>query len=120
MKQYDPTLQKVTQFFTNWDPAALLQEITKNLKQNDIPFKISDKTYKVTFSKERKVGDDEPDAEKENTAITVSAHMQVKLLDAGKNIVCVQFTRKGGSAMMFYNSFNQLKDQLELCNNVSM
>ena len=32
MKPYDPTLQKVTQFFTNWDPTALLHEITKALE----------------------------------------------------------------------------------------
>ena len=44
--------------------------------------------------------------------------IQIQLLDAGNGNICVEFSRKQGSSMVFYDQFNMLREEIEHCNNV--
>jgi len=41
------------------------------------------------------------------------AKIQIDLYDAGDDKVAVQFSRQGGASMLFYESFNHMKDALQ-------
>ena len=57
MKKYDPTLKKVTSFFTNWSPELILMQIVQSLERHDTAYTISSKTWKVSFSHEKTLED---------------------------------------------------------------
>lgn len=49
------------------------------------------------------------------------ATVQVEILKVpGKDIYCVDFKRKAGSAILFYDNANKYIDLLELCNNATL
>ena len=43
----------------------------------------------------------------------------VKLLRVGKNFICVDFSKKYGSAIYFYETVMKFKYDLSLCNNAT-
>ena len=91
MNKYDPDLRKVTSFFTDWRPEAAFQEIIQSLQRNSLSHKISSKHWKVTFVKEKLFEDSKEngqDKEQENTLKEI-AHVEIQLLDAGNNKICV-------------------------------
>ena len=52
MKAYEPNEARkaATVFFSNYVPEQILKEITDNLAERSIPYKISDKTWKITYT----------------------------------------------------------------------
>ena len=52
MKAYEPDQARkaATVFFSNYVPEQVLKELTDNLTERDIPFMISDKTWKITYT----------------------------------------------------------------------
>ena len=69
IKPYNPELAKTTSFFTNYAPEHVLKELTDSLSEHGIPYKISEKTWKITytFKKEKVIEDEEEEEEsKEN------------------------------------------------------
>ena len=118
LKPYDQKLAKNTAFFTDYTPEEILNEITSSLEEHKIPFKISDKAMKLTFIKTREEqAEEQKDGEQ---VIREQATIQIELLDAGDGNVCVEFKRKQGSSMIFYDYFALLRQDLEHCNNVSV
>jgi serine/threonine protein kinase len=116
MKPYNPNLAKTTAFFTDYTPEQILKELTDSLSSNAIAYNISDKTWKVTFTKTRDEGSEE--SKEGEQVIREQASIQIELLDAGDGKVCVEFKRKQGSSMIFYDQFNMLRDEIGHCNNV--
>jgi len=51
MKAYEPNLARkaATVFFSDYVPEQVLKELTDNLTGRDVDFKISDKTWKITY-----------------------------------------------------------------------
>ena len=62
MKPYEPNLAKktATSFFSNYVPEQILKEITDSLKTREKSFKISDRTWKITYTlqRESKIGEE--------------------------------------------------------------
>jgi hypothetical protein len=52
--------------------------------------------------------------------IKEQAIIQIELFDADNGRICVEFKRKQGSSMVFYDQFNMLRDELAYCNNQQM
>ena len=52
MKAYEPNLARkaATVFFSNFVPEQILKEISDILAERSIAFKISDKTWKITYT----------------------------------------------------------------------
>ena len=67
MKAYEPNLAKktATSFFSNYVPEQILKEITDYLKTREKPFKISDRTWKITYTLKRESNIDGDNQESE-------------------------------------------------------
>lgn len=77
--------------------------------------------WKITFNVKKNI-DTEPDqAAAAEEAFVEQATVQVEILKVpGKDIYCVDFKRKAGSAILFYDNANKYIDLLELCNNATL
>jgi len=113
MKPYNAELTKTTAFFTDYSPESILKLLTDSLANSSTPYEISNKTWKVTYTKSRE--DDKK--EEKDVVIKEQAVIQIELFDADNQRICVEFKRKQGSSMVFYDQFNMLRDELAYCNN---
>jgi hypothetical protein len=101
MKPYNAELGKTTAFFTDYSPEQVLKELTDTLSANNTTYQISNKTWKVTFTKTREEAQEE--SKEGQLVIREQAAIQIELLDAGEGRTCVEFKRKQGSSMIFYD-----------------
>merc|ERR1712151_681534 len=111
MKPYNADLAKTTAFFTDYPPETILKLLTDSLATNNTPYEISNKTWKLNYTKKK---------EEEGLVMKEQAVIQIDLFDAGNQRICVEFKRKQGSSMVFYDQFNMLRDELAYCNNQQM
>jgi GTPase SAR1 family protein len=82
-------------------------------------FDISSNTWKVGFSVSKQIN--EPVEGEEVEPVFEQAKIQVEILKVpGQDKYCVDFQRKAGSAILFYDNANKYIDLLELCNNATL
>ena len=117
LKPYTPSLKKTTAFFTDYKADQVLKQIVEVLDRNSVTYQISKKNWKLTFTKARHENEE---TKSEEPSIRESAEIQIELLDAGNNKICVEFKRKCGSSMIFYDWFNTLKEEMAHINNVQI
>jgi len=113
MKPYNADLAKTTAFFTDYSPESILKLLTDSLNSYNTPYEISNKTWKLNYTKTR----EEDKKEESGLVMKEQAVIQIELFDAGNQRICVEFKRKQGSSMVFYDQFNMLRDELAYCNN---
>ena len=81
---------------------------------------MSNATWKLNFDVQKQINDtqdDQADAE----PIFERAKLQVEILKVpNQEKYCVDFQRKAGSAILFYDNANKYIDLLELCNNTTI
>lgn len=117
MKPFDKNFSKHTAFFTDYKPEEIFKQLVDVLNEKNLKPKISDKVWKLNFeiSKNIEAG------EEEKETFTERSNVQVELKDVGdSNTICVEFCRKEGSSMLFYDQYLILKDRLSLLNNVAI
>ena len=117
LKPYNPSLGKSTSFFTDYKADQVLKTIVEILDKNTVTYEISNKTWKISFNKTRNQNENVKEGE---PTITETAGIQIELLNAGDNKICVEFKRKFGSSMIFYEWFNMLRDEIAIINNVAI
>jgi len=110
MKQYDPDSNKATSFFTDLNAEQILTEITEYLEDSQTKFKISGNASKISYSKARE-GQAET-AKEDELVINEQAEIAVQLFNADNGMIAVEFKRKQGSSMIFYDQFNMLRDKI--------
>ena len=120
MKEYNKDLAKTTAFFTDYNVDRIFHDLIHSLESSGITFEISTKTWKLTYTKARE--EEEKEVTQSDLVIREQATIQIELLDAGRNvagvdIICVEFKRKTGSSMVFYDEFNWLRDEFAHLNN---
>ena len=82
-------------------------------------FDISNNTWKVGFNVSKQIN--EPVEGEEVEPVFEQAKIQVEILKVpGQDKYCVDFQRKAGSAILFYDNANKYIDLLELCNNATL
>ena len=114
------------QFFSHFRPDYLLTELTSKMNTEGKQFTVSDTTWKVNFSDQRQINDntDAADGEESKTApeaVFERVEIQVEISKVqGQDKFCVEFKRKAGSSILFYDSANKYIDLLELCNNTTL
>lgn len=85
-------------------------------------FEMSNQTWKINFSVRKQIIDGENENEQEqaplNQEVSMVSVQILKVPDQEK--YCVNFTRKAGSSILFYDSANKYIDLLELCNNTTL
>ena len=50
LKKYNEDRAKLTDFFTQDDPTEVINQITEYLKENNHEYKVSENSFKVTFT----------------------------------------------------------------------
>lgn len=95
-------------------------------------FKVSDKQFKVTYDVERQInvaalsddmkedGEEEVKQDDKEAPIYERCQICIKILKVDDGKVCVDFQRKNGSSILFYDAIGRLKDSLKLCNNTTL
>lgn len=111
VKDYDESRARNLKFFSSFPPEELFLQIKQRLDENNQDFAISNKTWKLTLTAKREIANPEGESFEEQASI------QVEVLRVNDNKFCVDFQRKGGSSILFYDYANKLKDAMELWNN---
>lgn len=88
-------------------------------------FTISDTTWKVNFTDQRQINEAEiVEGEESKSApepVYEKTNIQVEISKVpGQDKYCVEFKRKAGSAILFYDCANKYIDMMELCNNTTL
>ena len=106
-------------FFSHYRPDCLLNNLVTKFKEQNQSYELSNNTWKVNFSVEKQITEDEKT--EENAMLTERAQIQVKITKVpDQEKYCVDFQRKAGSAILFYDNANKYIDLLELCNNTTI
>lgn len=85
---------------------------------------MNDSSWKLTFELEKQIFDEEETAaaaQQIDGGFKEKALVQVEILKVpDQEVYCVDFQRKAGSGILFYDNVNKYIDLLELCNNTTM
>ena len=85
---------------------------------------MSDSSWKLTFDLEKKIFDEDDVAAADQQidgGFMEKAKVQVEICKVpDQEKYCVDFQRKAGSSVLFYDNVNKYMDLLELCNNTTM
>jgi hypothetical protein len=131
LKDFQEGVKQTHGFFSNIAPEDILAQLTEKMKEELQEFKISNTHWRLNFDVKKQINkqpgeDDEEEDEEENkedfVPIYEQAHIQFEILKVPdrQNIVYVQFKRKGGAAILFYDKSKKYLDLLHLFNNVTL
>lgn len=88
-----------TDLFSTHSPDTILQSILTYAKEKNLEgFKLADDKYKLKLPIIKESGD--------------KIEMQVKILKAGDEKVCIEFSKTEGDSLQFYEEFNFIKDYI--------
>ena len=83
IKPYNPAFTNPRHFFSDWSTELIVKEITTYLNRYEIEFKISAKTWKLTYDIQKSLSD------AKTNKITEQVTVQVEILSMGNDQVCV-------------------------------
>lgn len=111
-------------FFSLYKPDYLFEELLKKLGREGQNFKVDDQTWKITFDCEKILPKEEVVEEEEHEEYVnigkENCSMQVQISQVpGQNKHCVEFKRKAGSALLFYDNAKRIIEMMDLCNNTT-
>ena len=123
LKDFDANTNSTHSFFSTFGPDVLLEQLTQKMTEQGQAFEISNLTWKLNFNCARNLNEagaaEEGAADAIRLAEQCRAQVEItKVPDQDK--FCVNFQRKAGSAMLFYDNANKYIDLLELCNNTTL
>lgn len=117
LKDFDTTTSHNNCFFSIFRPDYLLNQLTTKMNEQGQQFEMSDQTWKITFEVEKQINE----GEQEELVRAEKSRVQVEILKVpNQEKYCVNFTRKAGSSILFYDNANKYIDLLELCNNATL
>ena len=121
-KEYNENQGRTHAFFSHFRPDYLLTQLTEKMTQQGQPFEMSNQSWKLTFNVKKQINDiNDGEAATDVVPIFEMAKLQVEILKvADQEKYCVDFQRKAGSAILFYDNANKYIDLLELCNNTTI
>lgn len=116
LKQYHEKAQTHA-FFSEFKPDYLLSQLIGKIQENGQEFEISNKTWKLNMSVKKNLNEE---AAEGSPTMYEQCNIQVEILKVkDQDKYCVEFQRKAGSAILFYDNANKYIDALELCNNTT-
>lgn len=105
MEDFEPTMQKNTQFFTTSKPAPVFADILALARAAKAEPVVSGDKWKCKFTlKDEKAG---------------PIQMSVSLLKVDDTTTCVEFSRKNGNQLAYFETFKGIKDQLKIYNDAT-
>jgi len=127
LKDYAPDINATHGFFTTNTPEDILQQLLQKMTEMEQDFNVSETHWRVNYSVKRQINvkpDDNEEVEEdagEFVPVFEQADVQFEILRVPdrENMRYVQFKRKGGAAILFYESSKMHLDQLHLFNNAT-
>ena len=120
LKEYEVSQNRTHAFFSTFRPDYLLNQLLTKLNENTQDFAVSEKSWKINFEVKKQINDDIDEEQPATVPIFEQALVQVEIMKVpGKELYCVDFQRKAGSCILFYDNANKYIDLLELCNNAT-
>ena len=118
-KEFNENQGRTNAFFSHFRPDYLFTQLTEKMTQQGQTFEMSNTTWKLNFEVSKQINDISEGQEVE--PIFERAKLQVEILKVpDQEKFCVDFQRKAGSAILFYDNANKYIDLLELCNNTTL
>jgi len=118
-KDFNENQGRTHAFFSHFRPDYLFTQLTEKMTQQGQTFEMSNTTWKLNFEVSKQINDISEGQEVE--PIFERAKLQVEILKVpDQEKFCVDFQRKAGSAILFYDNANKYIDLLELCNNTTL
>ena len=111
---YVEFVKKNTEFFTLENPEALIDEIGGYLQDEGHKVKLDGKKYKFNVTLKSEPAEEEAGAG-EAVAEEAPVEMVIKILQvegAAPNKYCVEFSRKGGDQLQFFEEFAKIRDEI--------
>ena len=106
MRHYEGDLSEATAFLTDQEVGSLQEQLVDFFNNRGISYNLCRKAMKIHFTHAKQVlGGSE---------IQERVEMQVEFKDADDGQICVQFKRKSGSTMMFYSTFNDIRNEMNI------
>merc|ERR1711990_94188 len=117
---YNASAHKNTEFFSHYAPNLIFDDIHALLLQNENVDKdqimINEKKYKMSFNIQAKNNalpleeelEEGEEVKEQESEIPVSTKINIKLLQAEEDKICVEFTCAGGSKQFFYDQYKQI------------
>jgi hypothetical protein len=105
---------KNTRFFSTYETTYLFSKLIEYFKDNHIKFALSEKYFKIDFEIETKA-DLEGEADEKTVASPQVCEKFLGVVEIQKvddEMFCVDFTRKTGSAWLFYQKYNFMQADL--------
>ena len=123
IEPYLDMVKKNTQFFSTIEPNFLLGELQAYFKENGHEVTVDPKRYKlkVTIKSSQEAEDENEEMEdgeeeekaKEDEVKEVPVEMTINILQVGDNQqYCVEFNRKNGDQLHFFQEFQGIRDEL--------
>ena len=70
---------------------------------------VSEKSWRINFEVQKQIKDEIDEEKSATVPIIEQAQIQVEIMKVpGKDMFCVDFQRKAGSCILFYNNANKL------------
>jgi hypothetical protein len=112
LKDYSPDTNTTHGFFTTNAPEDILQQLLQKMAAMEQDFNVSETHWRVNYSVRRQINrppDGEEEVEEEAgefVPVFEQADVQFEILRVpdSENMLYVQFKRKGGAAILFYES----------------
>lgn len=123
LKDFDAAKVGKFSFFSTFQPGTLGKQVMERLTQDGITCKMSETHWKFTFEAEKdSLFSYENDAVQESSILrTEKSTVQVEIFKVpDQEKFCVDFQRKAGSAMLYYDHVRKYIDQLALYNNTTL
>ena len=104
-------------FLSEFKPDYLLSQLISKVRENEQDFEISTKTWKLNMAVSKNLN---KEAAEGSPSWYERCNIQVEILKVkDQEKYCVEFQRKAGSAILFYDEASKYIDALELCNNTT-
>lgn len=123
-KDYNEAKVSTYSFFTNCQPDDILKVLIAELTRRGQTFQMSNQTWKLSFDLIKTINEEEIKQAAAGSApapVYERAKLQVEIFKVpNQNKWCVDFQRKGGSAILFYDNAGQYLSALEMYNNTTL
>lgn len=119
LKEYQEGSNRTHGFFSTIPPEEILSKLTENLKIQNQGFKVSDTIWKVNFECKKQINQapeedaDEEEKQEEFVPVIETAQVQFEILkvpERSDQMLFVNFKRKAGAAILFYETVKVYMD----------
>ena len=115
MKDYCSDLQSHrTAFEIRETPTQIFALLKQALTNKGIEFTVSLKAWKIKYRKKRELLNESKSGQKDQISIVEEALIAIELKRVTDEKICVEFRRKAGSSLIFYDQFHMIRNDLEM------